>query len=446
MVRFFTTRPFFGILLLTLTVNLLLAWVLVDRKQQVERIKLESIARAQRDDLHNELQRLVYKVETLGALAVDRDGHVVEFERVAAALRDDSIIQAFALAPDGVINAVFPCDPANSKLVGQDMLSGSLGCNEAVTARHAPRLTLAGPVTLPDGEDALVGRLSLYFNDGQGHARYWGTAAIFLRFPEVLTASDLYMLGNMNMAFGLWRACPQPGEKRLIAGNIKSESGPVSIEVPVNILNARWFIRVASNEVWYTSLETWLYVALSILLSLFLSGLVQRNHDLTGIRTYLETIAYRDPLTGALNRRGLFDELQRRITSAAKSKFVLYYIDLNNFKAINDTYGHEAGDRVLQLFTEVVRAHAHLTHVLGRIGGDEFILLLSGPPVSQRDEVAFGGMCKALANGLPAQKIPGPITFSMGRAVYPDDAQTADALLSCADAAMYQEKERAKNG
>jgi diguanylate cyclase (GGDEF) domain len=446
MVRFFTTRPFFGILLLTLTVNLLLTWVLVDRKEQVERIKLESIARAQRDALHNELQRLVYKVEALGALAVDRDGHIVEFERVAAALRDDSIVQAFALAPDGIINAVFPCDPANSMLVGQDMLSGSLGSNEAVTARHAPRLTLAGPVTLPNGGAALVGRLSLYLNDGQGHARYWGTAAIFLRFPEVLAASDLYMLGNMNMAFGLWRACPQPDEKRLIVGNIKSESGPVSIEVPVNILNARWFIRVASNEAWYTSLETWLYVALSILLSLFLSGLVQRNHDLSGIRTYLEAIAYRDPLTGALNRRGLFDELQRRITSAPKSKFVLYYIDLNNFKAINDTYGHEAGDRVLQLFTEVVRAHAHLTHILGRIGGDEFILLLSGPPVSKRDEVAFDCMRKALANGLPSQKIPGPITFSMGRAVYPDDAQTADALLSCADAAMYQEKERAKNG
>ena len=128
------------------------------------------------------------------------------------------------------------------------MLSGSLGSNEAVTARHAPRLTLAGPVTLPNGGAALVGRLSLYLNDGQGHARYWGTAAIFLRFPEVLAASDLYMLGNMNMAFGLWRACPQPDEKRLIVGNIKSESGPVSIEVPVNILNARWFIRVASNE------------------------------------------------------------------------------------------------------------------------------------------------------------------------------------------------------
>jgi len=184
MVRFFTTRPFFGILLLTLTVNLLLTWVLVDRKEQVERIKLESIARAQRDALHNELQRLVYKVEALGALAVDRDGHIVEFERVAAALRDDSIVQAFALAPDGIINAVFPCDPANSMLVGQDMLSGSLGSNEAVTARHAPRLTLAGPVTLPNGGAALVGRLSLYLNDGQGHARYWARPPFFCAFPR----------------------------------------------------------------------------------------------------------------------------------------------------------------------------------------------------------------------------------------------------------------------
>ena len=214
--------------------------------------------------------------------------------------------------------------------------------------------------------------------------------------------------------------------------------------MPVTILNAHWLIRMSAGVAWFRSLESWLYVGMSVLLSLFLATLVQRNHDLTQIRTYLEAIAYRDALTGALNRRGLFEELQRRIASPVAKKFTLYYVDLNNFKDVNDTYGHEAGDRVLQLFAEVVRAHAPVTHILGRMGGDEFVLLLTGPPAEERDKAAFTRMRADLAKGLPELNIPGPITFSMGSAVYPDAALTVDALLSCADTAMYQDKERAK--
>ena len=96
MVRFMTTRPFLGVMLITLTINLALTWVLIDRKQQVNRVKLESLARSQRDNLHNELLRLVFKIETLSALVVDGQGRMVEFERVAAALRT---ITPFRLLP-----------------------------------------------------------------------------------------------------------------------------------------------------------------------------------------------------------------------------------------------------------------------------------------------------------------------------------------------------------
>ena len=440
MVRFMTTRPFLGVMLITLTINLALTWVLIDRKQQVNRVKLESLARSQLDNLHNELLRLVFKIETLSALVVDGQGRMVEFERVAAALRDDNTIQAFALAPGGTISTVFPVSPANNMLIGQNMLSGGLGCNEVLKARHASRLTLTGPVVLPNGNTALVGRLSLYLNDSQRHAQYWGTAAIFIRFPDVLDISDLYILDTMHIPFGIWRDGKNRDETNLLAGSMTSANGPMAVEIPLNLLNTKWTIRLASGEAWYQSLESWLYVGMSVLLSLFLSILVQRNYELTGIRKYLEAIAYSDPLTGALNRRGLFDEMQKRVSAHNSEKFSLYYIDLNKFKPINDTYGHEAGDRVLQLFTEVVRAHAHVTHALGCIGGDEFVLLLNGSSDPQRDQATFDAMRRDLAQGLPMLKIPGPITFSMGRALYPDDAHTADGLLSCADAAMYLEK------
>ena len=95
-------------LLITLAFNLLLTWVLIDRKQQLERVKLESIARSQRDNLQSDLLRLIFKTETLNALVIDNSGNIQEFERVAAALRDDDTIQAFVLAPGATINKVYP--------------------------------------------------------------------------------------------------------------------------------------------------------------------------------------------------------------------------------------------------------------------------------------------------------------------------------------------------
>ena len=110
MVRFMTTRPFFGILLVTLAINLLLTWVLIDRKQQVNRVKLESIARSQRDNLHNELLRLVYKVETLSALVLDSHGRIEEFERVAAALRDEQWCNARRLLHPTIFSSALHAD------------------------------------------------------------------------------------------------------------------------------------------------------------------------------------------------------------------------------------------------------------------------------------------------------------------------------------------------
>lgn len=431
-------------LLITLVFNLLLTWVLIDRKQQIELVKLESIARAQSDNLQNELLRLVFKMETLNALAIHSRGNVDGFEHVSSALRDENSIKAFALAPGGTITKVFPSTPDNNLLLGQDILANSLGSQEAAATRHAPRMTLTGPVKLPSGDTSLVGRLSIYTPDAQGNPQYWGTAAIFLQFPDVLSISDLHTLGGMDIDFGLWRNSSPNSEPMLLAGREDFKADARSILMPATILNARWLLRLSSGQPWYHSLETWLYVAISVLISLFLATLVQRNRDLTLIREYLEAIAYKDALTGSLNRRGLFEELHRRLSVLAPSKFTLYYIDLNKFKSINDTYGHEAGDRVLQLFAELVRAHFPAAHMLGRVGGDEFVLLLGGPPAHERDEAAFARVRADLANGLPDLNVPGPITFSIGSAVYPDAALTADDLLSCADAAMYQDKQRAK--
>ena len=119
-------------------------------------------------------------------------------------------------------------------------------------------------------------------------------------------------------------------------------------------------------------------------------------------------------------------------------------VNVNRFAAVNDTLGHDVGDELLKQVGQRLRMALREEDILARIGGDEFILLLNSAPDARRDHKAFEGMRRDMAHKLPALDISGPITFSMGRAVYPDDALTANGLLSHADAAMYIEKEHAK--
>lgn len=443
MLRFHTSRPFLGICIVALALNLCITWALIDRKQQMELVRLESVILAQRDNLHNELLHLVYKVETLSALVIRADGQTQDFERAASALSDEPSIEAMLLAPQGVVSKVYPLQDSTRALLGQNMLGEALGGREAAAIRHSGRLVLVGPVALPQGGLGLVARMPVYHSDGKGHVTYWGLVGLILKFPAVLSGTDLHMLENMNLAYEIWRTNPATGMKELISASriLPAESTP-GIELPLTLLNSRWYIRISLVKPWYRYVETWLYVSISLLLSLFLATLVQRNRDLTEIRKYLEAIAYNDPLTGALNRRGIFEEMARRTKPGTKEKFTLYYIDLNKFKNINDTYGHEAGDRVLQHFADTVRAHAPAAHVLGRLGGDEFVVLLNGMPDSARCKTAFAAMRATLGRGLPDMGIPGPFTFSLGKAVFPDDADNADNLLSKADTAMYRQKER----
>jgi diguanylate cyclase (GGDEF)-like protein len=93
----------------------------------------------------------------------------------------------------------------------------------------------------------------------------------------------------------------------------------------------------------------------------------------------LETVAVSDPLTGLLNRRGLQLELERALAAARRydEQGVLIYIDLDGFKPINDAYGHAAGDRVLARVGEILSENVRPTDRVARIGGDEFVVLLT---------------------------------------------------------------------
>lgn len=158
----------------------------------------------------------------------------------------------------------------------------------------------------------------------------------------------------------------------------------------------------------------------------------------------MESIATSDPLTGVLNRRGFERNASKRLSeSADNATGALLFIDLNDFKAINDKFGHEVGDQLLKIAAERLRQSLRTCDIIGRPGGDEFVALVPDVDADVADKLA-----KRLTGALEQPYNIGRhrlfCAASIGLALYPENASTLTGLLREADQAMYRAKARCR--
>lgn len=150
-----------------------------------------------------------------------------------------------------------------------------------------------------------------------------------------------------------------------------------------------------------------------------------------------------DPLTGLYNRRYILRRLKEEMERRKRygGNFAVIMFDLENFKSINDTYGHEKGDEVLKLFAENVKDKLRKSDLFARYGGDEFLAVL----METKKEGALA-VAKRIASSLENLKTPDGIKVkaNMGIAVYPDDGKTPQELINKADERMYKAKKEGK--
>jgi diguanylate cyclase (GGDEF)-like protein/PAS domain S-box-containing protein len=172
--------------------------------------------------------------------------------------------------------------------------------------------------------------------------------------------------------------------------------------------------------------------------------------DITDIKDSerkLWQLAHHDPLSSLPNRLLLNARLEHAIQRAhrASTSLALLFIDLDRFKNINDSLGHQAGDELLKTVSDRLRASVHEDDTVARLGGDEFVILLEGIPDANSVRMIANRILERLTDSISVRGRSLVVTASIGISLYPQDAQDPDTLLKHADAAMYQAKTLGRN-
>jgi diguanylate cyclase (GGDEF)-like protein len=166
------------------------------------------------------------------------------------------------------------------------------------------------------------------------------------------------------------------------------------------------------------------------------------------LRETLREQAIRDPLTRLFNRRFLEESLERELQLAGRKKHsvAVLFLDLDHFKRFNDSFGHDAGDMVLQSLADLLRNSFRTTDICCRYGGEEFAIIL--PESSSRDAAVRADALRSDVKRVRLQykkQTLGQLTLSVGVAAFPEHGSTSRDLLKIADQCLYESKARGRD-
>ena len=575
------------VFLVSVSVAAGLLWRAEREQLAADRERAAHLAQSHAQVLQRNVERLLSSNYALAALVRQGNGEVVNFDAAAGQLLlSNSRVLALSISPGGVVRHVVPRE-GNERLIGFDQFGDPVQKKEAIFARDTGRLTLAGPVKLPQGGLGVVSRLPVFLDDAPGKTRFWGFTNVAIRLTDLLSGVALSDLVARGYDYELWRLLADSGQRQVIASSsARLLDQPVrqSLEVP----NGAWNLDVAPVDGWRAPQGLSLGAAAGLVLSLLLAYLaklqveqrlakagleaqvLERTAEILAtqnqLRSTLEAIrdpifelgldgryyscsaptdsmlpepastlvgktvhdvlppeaarvmmealqtahadghsqgeqyslelpqgrcwfelsvarkapgaageprfvvmtrditsrksakreirrlAFYDPLTDLPNRRLLQDRLEHALMATARSRHqgALMLIDLDNFKALNDTMGHDKGDLLLQQVARRLQSSVRDCDTVARLGGDEFVVMV--------DDVGSTPADAVINAKTVAQKIVDVLgqpydiagrehrsSTSVGVSLFGAHTGTVEETFKRSDVAMYQAKAAGRN-
>jgi len=388
-------------------------------------------------------------------IAVDPAMDQSAFAKLAAQiLQPDSQLRSFAAAPGMVVKWVYP-EKGNEKAIGLDYRKNEKQRDGAMLARNTHNVVLTGPVDLVQGGTAFVARCPIYINDGRSQI-FWGLLSGIIDIPRLYQDSGLES-AELEIAIS---TVPEPNSpKQVFLGGLETFSKQ-PVVASVDMMYGRWTLIAVPKGGWGQQNGIATFEVFASLLALcvvapivwvgFLTKSRQRTIEklrlhkkkLVRARQRLEHLSLHDALTGLPNRRFVDQMISRPKRPGPKDCLILIHIDLDRFKAINDTKGHAGGDAVLQATASRLTNLAGPHEVAARIGGDEFIFASwSDTPELRANELAQQ-IVAALEQTLFIDGSECVVGASVGVAWEAEcvDVRNLGQLLLNADLALYEAK------
>lgn len=418
-----------------------------------QRLLLKDIVSAQASAIERSLSRSLSATYTLAYELHNNGGVFDDFEAYAAKiLATTGGVTNLQLAPDGIVQKIYPLK-GHEKAIGHNILRDDARKKEAQAAVNADRLTLAGPFELIQGGVAIIGRNPVFLEQ-QGEQVFWGFVSALIMLEDLLSATELDQLGGKGYSYELMRRHPDTGIPDIFASSIGKIAANYQSAV-INVPNAQWTLTMSRPDKGLSWSEILGYSASAVIAAFaawFLYFVLRQPEKLRVVvkqkTLELETLAFYDHLTGLANGKLLAEQVTQIIHQATRyqTPAAFLYLDLDDFKRINDSLGHEAGDIVLKQVAQRLSMVVRDSDIAARLGGDEFCVVLF-------NAVSVGNV------GRTAQKliheIEKPIlvnnrefviSTSIGITMIPDDGNEFSALLKHADLAMYAAKGAGKRG
>lgn len=369
-------------------------------------------------------------------ITAEPDSPPATFQHVAESIMNQTThIRHIALARNNVITHMFPLK-GNEAALGLRYRKNPDQWPAVKQAMEKRKAVVAGPVNLVQGGRAFISRIPIYT---PGKA-YWGLASVAINEESLYRFSGM-MSPDPSVRYAL-KGRDGLGEKgEVFHGDGELFSDPHAIILPVELPVGQWLLAAVPRTGWIEDASTLTFIRWSgLLLALVISLLV---YALLLSYRRIHHIALQDPLTGLSNRRLLDEHLKQLIllSHRKKRRFALLYIDLNQFKPVNDRFGHEAGDLVLMSLAHRLKNSLRESDIIARVGGDEFILLFHDMPTRADAETMAAKVAHIIEEPMALacdQTIS--VGASIGISLYPDNGTSGNALISHADQAMYGTK------
>ena len=383
--------------------------------------------------IKNEIADGIGITDTLEQILISENGEIHQFETIAGNLMSDSI-ESVQLAPNGVVTDIYPAEGNEAGKI--DLLHDKDRKEISCYARDNHATITQGPFELKQGGYGIAVRNPVYLKDKSGQEYFWGFAIVILRVPDIFS-DTVSALSNFGYEYKILKTdIPWSDTYKVVYQSDGQIDHPISYAFTVG--DGTWKLEVTPKTGWRNN--TLLIIISGILLSVLTRvWLVAKEH-----KNKYKILARTDSLTNIYNRYG-FDELAEKIISKnPQTHFVAALLDIDDFKFINDIYGHSYGDKALKSLADSMKAFFPSDALLGRNGGDEFCILLPNCTFKEADKQlqqftklpkTFSYHGKELA-----------FYISLGYAEYPTFAASPSQLMRCADAALYEIKLHGKNG